>query len=123
MSADTASIAATASPAEISLDVGDVRAAAARFKALGHPHRLQLALRLAEYCGDGSCSAEHGQCVGDLAADLEIKAPAVSHHLKELRTAGLIDMERDGQFVRCSLRPGTLELLRSPAVRSWLGEA
>jgi ArsR family transcriptional regulator len=33
----------------------------------------------------------------------------ISHHLKELVTAGLVDTERDGQFVNARLVPGVIE--------------
>ena len=97
-----------------------IRTTADRFKALGNPHRLAILLFLAESCGDGSCEADAQQCVGDLSSRLEIGAPSVSHHLKELRVAGLITTERHGQRIRCSLRPEAFQLLSSPVVRAWL---
>lgn len=58
--------------------------------------------------------------VGRLAADLEISQPNVSQHLAVLRTAGIVDAERDGREVRyrlsdpdvtiaCALMRGVLE--------------
>ncbi|MCG8455312.1 MAG: metalloregulator ArsR/SmtB family transcription factor [Holophagales bacterium] len=101
----------------------NLHSAADRFKALGNPHRLAILLFLAESCEEGGCEADAQQCVGDLGARLEIGAPSVSHHLKELRTAGLITMERRGQRIHCSLRPEALGLLSSPVVRSWLTDS
>ena len=41
------------------------------------------------------------QCVGELGQDLEIDPSTVSHHLKELRRAGLIRVERRGKHILC----------------------
>ena len=74
------------------------------FKALSNPNRLQIFLRLVPCCKPGTtCSSMEGMraCVGDLSRDLKIAASTVSHHLKELRQAGLIHMERTGKTVAC----------------------
>ena len=74
------------------------------FKALANPHRLRIFLRLVSCCAPGTvCSveAEGGACVGDLSKDLAIVPSTVSHHIKELRRAGLIKMKRQGQKTEC----------------------
>jgi ArsR family transcriptional regulator, arsenate/arsenite/antimonite-responsive transcriptional repressor len=53
-----------------------------------HPIRLQLLHMLARNAGQ--------VCVCDLEAAVPVKQPTVSHHLKLLREAGLIDCERHG---------------------------
>ena len=55
---------------------------------LGHPIRLQILDMLAQHDGH--------VCVCDLEGALPVKQPTVSHHLKLLREAGLIDCERRG---------------------------
>jgi ArsR family transcriptional regulator len=55
---------------------------------LAHPIRIQLLTMLAQ-------SAEP-VCVCDLEAAVPVKQPTVSHHLRLLREAGLIDFERRG---------------------------
>jgi ArsR family transcriptional regulator len=55
---------------------------------LAHPVRLQILDMLARRGGQ--------VCVCDLEAALPVKQPTVSHHLKLLREAGLIDCERHG---------------------------
>jgi ArsR family transcriptional regulator len=55
---------------------------------LGHPVRLQILDLLASRTGR--------ICVCDLEAVLPVKQPTISHHLKLLRDAGLIDCERQG---------------------------
>jgi ArsR family transcriptional regulator len=84
------------------------------FKALGHPHRLQIFLQLATCCTPGtSCTGDEAmrRCVGELAADLDIAQPTVSHHLKELTRAGLIATERCGREIRCWVEPDVLRQL------------
>ena len=51
------------------------------------------------------------RCVGVIGGDLEIAPSTVSHHLKELRQAGLVHMERRGQTIECWVEPETLRLL------------
>jgi ArsR family transcriptional regulator len=66
------------------------------FKALGDPRRMEIMERL---------SANHG-CTGcsNMRECLPISAATLSHHLKELETAGLIHIEREGKFARLTLR-------------------
>jgi len=69
-------------------------------KALADPRRLALLERIA---GAGCPLA----CAQALAA-LSISAATLSHHVKELETAGLIDVRREGKFAYLTLRPGVL---------------
>ena len=81
-------------------------------KALSNPSRLQVLLRLASHCpSEGACDGEVCACVGDIGQDLEISPSTVSHHLKELKHAGLILMERHGQRVECSIDFSTVQSL------------
>ncbi|GAA1503188.1 metalloregulator ArsR/SmtB family transcription factor [Terrabacter terrae] len=73
------------------LGVEDAERAAAMFKALGDPVRLRLFSNIA--------SAEGGEaCVCDIQ-DVGVSQPTVSHHLKKLREAGLLESERRGTWV------------------------
>ncbi len=66
------------------------RTTAARHAALGEPARLALVRLL----------ARHGSlCVCELHAALPLAQPTVSHHLKVLREAGLVEAERRGTWV------------------------
>jgi len=97
----------------------DVDQYAEMFKALSNPNRLKIFLRLAECCKPGtvfglknSPEPETCACVGDLGRDLDIGAPTISHHIKELRRAGLIRCERQGQKIECYIDPEALAALR-----------
>jgi ArsR family transcriptional regulator len=72
---------------------------------LGHPIRMQILDIL-------SHSAEQ-VCVCDLEAALPVKQPTVSHHLKLLREAGLIDCERQGLWAYYFVQRETLVALRA----------
>jgi ArsR family transcriptional regulator len=90
---------------------------AGMFKALSNPNRLKIFLKLATCCPPSAKGAiplskeEACACVGELGKDLGIVPSTVSHHIKELHRAGLILMKRDGQTIRCSVDPGTVEEL------------
>jgi ArsR family transcriptional regulator len=57
-------------------------------------------------------SAEDGEaCVCDLTGSFELTAPTISHHLKVLRQAGLIDGERRGTWVYYRVVPERLTRL------------
>jgi ArsR family transcriptional regulator len=74
------------------------------FKALGDPVRLQLMSMIA--------SAEGGEaCVCDLTPAFDLSGPTISHHLKTLREAGLVDAERRGSWVYYRARPGIMRQL------------
>jgi ArsR family transcriptional regulator, arsenate/arsenite/antimonite-responsive transcriptional repressor len=82
------------------------------FKALGDPVRLRL-LSMIAAATDGEI------CVCDLAGDFAVSGPTISHHLKVLREAGLVDSERRGTWVYYRPRPDSLRrlsaLLDTPA--------
>ena len=63
--------------------------------------RLRLLSLIASH-GDGEA------CVCDLTGAFELSGPTISHHLKVLREAGVIDGERRGTWVYYRVRPETL---------------
>ena len=85
------------------------------FKALSNPHRLRIFLRLLENWPESCCSKDDSgvcECIGEVSKDLGIVPSTVSHHIKELERAGLIDLERDGQRVRCRVDPEGISILK-----------
>jgi DNA-binding transcriptional ArsR family regulator len=78
--------------------------AAAKLKALGHPVRLGIALRLAQ---------EGGTCACDFADIFAVSQPTVSQHLKVLREAGLVRTRRQGTQIYYSLDPAGVGAVRA----------
>ncbi len=81
------------------------------FKALSNPNRLRIFLRMVSCCPAGTkCSTDLclRMCVSELGKGLEIDPSTVSHHIKELRQAGLIRMERRGKNMLCWVDPETV---------------
>ncbi len=90
----------------------DAEELAELFKALANPHRLKIFIGLARCCRPGqACAPSMRACVGELGDGLELAPSTVSHHLKELRRAGLIRMKRAGQHVECWADPEALQRL------------
>lgn len=90
--------------------INDVDEMAEALRVLGNPHRLAIFMRLAECCRPGkSCADGERACVGDIGEGLAIAPSTVSHHLKELRAAGLIHMERAGKTIECWVEPKTVK--------------
>jgi ArsR family transcriptional regulator len=97
----------------------DIKNFAEMFKALSNPNRLKIFLRLVTCCQPGTLTqiqpnmdTEGCACVGELGQDLGIVPSTISHHIKELRQAGLIRMERRGQKMACWIEPKTLTALK-----------
>ena len=81
---------------------GEAQKAADRARALSDPTRLTLATAL----------REGGElCVCDLSWIAERKQALVSHHLRTLRSEGLVSSRRDGKLVMYSLTDEGLALL------------
>jgi DNA-binding transcriptional ArsR family regulator len=79
---------------------------AAMFKALGDPVRLRLLSLIASHPGGEACVCE-------ISATFDVSQPTISHHLKLLRAAGLLDCERRGTWVYYWVIPSALRRLSS----------
>ena len=89
-------------------DLPPLEPAAARdlaqlFKALADPTRVAIVNRLA---------AGEACCVCDLTDAFDLSQPTVSHHLRILRDAGLVEPERRGTWAYYRLVPAAIERLR-----------
>ncbi|SDC24387.1 ArsR/SmtB family transcription factor [Actinokineospora iranica] len=71
------------------------------FKALGDPVRVRLLSLIASHEGGEAC-------VCDLTDAFDLTGPTISHHLKVLREAGMIDGDRRGTWIYYRVRPEAL---------------
>ncbi|MFF8938498.1 ArsR/SmtB family transcription factor [Streptomyces paradoxus] len=92
------------------LDEGQAVELAKVFKALGDPVRLRLLSMIASRAGGEVC-------VCDLTPAFDLSQPTISHHLKLLRQAGLIDCERRGTWVYYWLVPEMTDRLAAILTR------
>jgi ArsR family transcriptional regulator len=77
---------------------------AVKLKAVSDPVRLRLLSVVASHAGGEAC-------VCDLSVGIELSQPTISHHLKVLRTAGLLEAERRGSWVYYRAVPHALQQL------------
>ncbi|GJM62939.1 metalloregulator ArsR/SmtB family transcription factor [Persicobacter diffluens] len=89
-----------------------VKQTAKIFKALSNENRLELFLQIAQA---EQASFEEPTCDGcfvqHIAAKLNLGAPTISHHLKELVNAELIHTEKAGKNVVARVNRETLQLV------------
>jgi ArsR family transcriptional regulator len=90
------------------VDRDEAERLAAIAKALGDPVRLQLVDVLRKHAGK--------VCVCELIPLFDVGQPTVSHHLKVLRRAGLVDSERRGLWAYYYVLPDALAQLEG-----WVG--
>jgi ArsR family transcriptional regulator, arsenate/arsenite/antimonite-responsive transcriptional repressor len=76
---------------------------ATTFKALADPTRVAIVNRL---------TTTEAVCVCDLTAAFELSQPTISHHLRILRRAGLVEAERRGTWAYYRLVPDAIASLR-----------
>ena len=86
-------------------DMAEAETLAATLKALAHPVRLQMVELLSRLGGQ--------VCVCDIEAQFALSQPTISHHLKVLRQAKLIDCEPRGVWLYYYTRPEAIAQLRS----------
>lgn len=80
-------------------------ALASVFKALADPVRLRLFSLIASFDGEA--------CVCDLTGAFDVSQPTISHHLRVLREAGLVESQRRGTWVYYWALPDALSRLSS----------
>lgn len=79
-------------------------------KALGHPNRLRLFVEIVE-AGERSFEEGHRCFLNTIMERLDVGAPTVSHHLKELVNADLVATDREGKFVTCRVNDEAMRAL------------
>lgn len=86
------------------------------FKALSNESRLQILKIVYQEGiagtleGDEPC-VEKCSCVGDIVERFRLAPSTISHHIKELALAGLVKVERIGQFIRVFPNPEALKVI------------
>jgi ArsR family transcriptional regulator len=99
----TEAIACCGRLAAPTLTAEQATATAGLFKALGDPARVRIV----------NLVATNGApvCVCDLIEPLGLSQPTVSHHLKTLTNAGVLEREQRGKWAYFSLTPASVETL------------
>jgi len=77
------------------------------FKALGDPARVRI-VNLIATAGDAVCACDFNDALG-------LAQPTVSHHLKKLTDAGLLEREQRGKWAYFTLKRGAVEKLAAVA--------
>ena len=72
------------------------------FSAMGTEPRLRIMQLLLSAHPDGLV-------VGDIQSELEIPNSTLSHHLEKLKSEGLVEVRREGTFLRCTANTGALQ--------------
>jgi ArsR family transcriptional regulator len=81
----------------------EAEATATLFRALGDPARVRILNLLA--------TTDEPVCVCNLTEPLELSQPTVSHHMKKLTDAGLLEREQRGKWAYFSLKPEAMARL------------
>ena len=107
MSALLEAVECCAPLAAAALSDEEAEATAELFKALGDPARVRLVNLLAR--GEGAV------CMCELIEPVGLSQPTVSHHMKKLVEAGLVEREQRGRWAYFSLRREAVEKLATVA--------
>ena len=86
------------------MTVAQATTAAELLKAVADPVRLRLMSMVLSYEGGEAC-------VCDLGEGFDLSQPTISHHLKVLHDAGLLDREKRGVWVYYRARPAAMAAL------------
>ena len=107
MSTTVEAVACCAPLGATTLSVEEAEATAELFKALGDPARVRAVNLLA--------TSSEPVCICNLIEPLGLSQPTVSHHMKKLRDAGLVEREQRGKWAYFSLRRDAVEKLAAVA--------
>ena len=92
-------------PLDSGLSVAEADQLAAALRILGDPARLRLLSLIAS-------APDQQACVCELVEPLGLTQPTVSHHLKVLHGAGLLERDKKGAWVYYRLAPAPLRWLQ-----------
>jgi ArsR family transcriptional regulator, arsenate/arsenite/antimonite-responsive transcriptional repressor len=77
-------------------------------KALADPRRMQV---LEVIAGERACACTK------LREEFPVSKATISHHIKELVRAGLVESHREGQYLQCEVRRDVLEAYAAELLR------
>lgn len=86
------------------LPLPELTRAATAFAALGSEHRLAILRRLVR-------AGPTGLPIGDLGAAVGVTGSVLTHHLRQLVSAGLVQQQRDGRRILCRVDHGAVAAL------------
>jgi ArsR family transcriptional regulator len=107
VSATLEAVACCAPLGAIALTAEEAEGTAELFKALGDPARVRIVNAIA--------TASEPVCACMFNESLELSQPTVSHHLKKLTDAGLLEREQRGKWAYFSLKKEAVEVLAAVA--------
>jgi ArsR family transcriptional regulator, arsenate/arsenite/antimonite-responsive transcriptional repressor len=107
MSATLEAVACCAPLGASTLTAAEAEGTAELFKALGDPARVRIVNVIA--------TASEPVCACVFNESLGLSQPTVSHHLKKLTDAGLLEREQRGKWAYFSLKPEAVEVLAAVA--------
>lgn len=82
------------------------------FKALADENRLKILRFVYEKeckCEDTEPLCRNDACIKDLSKFLNVAIPTISHHIKELVNAGLVNTQKRGRWVYCTINRKTFQ--------------
>ena len=97
-------------PLELSQTL-DFKQLVRQMKALSNEYRLKMYLKILEH--EQTTIETHKECtclISDIAAKFKLGAPTISHHIKTLESAGLIEVEKHGKFISARINQDAHQL-------------
>ncbi len=75
----------------------DLKMLTRQMKALSNEHRLALFLKILSH--EQAHGRKDGCLISEMVCEWKICAPTISHHVRHLQLAGLIDVEKNGKYI------------------------
>lgn len=85
----------------------DLKLLVRQFKALSNEHRLKLLLQIVAH--EHTHGRAQGCLINEMVADWRICAATISHHIRIMESAHLIDVEKVGKFIVARVNLDTYE--------------
>ena len=86
----------------------DLKLLVRQFKALSNEHRLKLLLQIVAH--ERAYGREQGCLINEMVADWRICAATISHHIRIMESARVIDVEKVGKYIIARVNLDTYEM-------------